>query len=341
VNAVAWSLGFGTTRASSAGEVEHLDARVRLVYPGRVKPTHRTTLAGIGMLFVAAAGCKGKDEAAEKKAAEKKALEAALAVVGKPIATISAYLPYTEDLGAAEKFATKQRGDMQRATEHAANEIRHAANSARQFVDHGDSPATKALADAFTPIATSCTDANEPAKLDTCRAKVKALDDALGKFETACAAAGITAKVPRVGPVSITEDVKKAMAPYLKARGPGQAEVAFAAKRADPQATVAAVLDACRAAATETEQVADTYKNADEPIRILAATHKMSLDSQCNALTAAETTQKEVTDCRKKPTTPECKISCAKAKTIMDGGIPAAAFVSLEKEHAEVCEKKK
>ena len=312
-----------------------------MVYAGRVKPTYRTTLAAIGMLFVAAAGCKGKDEAAEKAAAEKKALEAALAEVGKPIATISAYLPYTADPGAAEKFATKRRNDMERATEHAATEIRHAANSARQLVDHGGSPATKALADAFSAIATSCTDANEQAKLDTCTAKVKALDDALGKFEAACAAAGISAKVPRVGPASITEDVKKAIAPYVKARGPGQAEVAFAAKRADPQATVAAVIDACRAAATETEQVADTYKNAEEPIRIVAATHKMSLNSQCNTLTAAETAQKDVTDCRKKPTTPECKVVCAKAKTIVDDGIPAAAFASLEKEHAEVCEKKK
>jgi len=292
----------------------------------------------MGMLFVAAAGCKGNDEAAAKAAGEKKALEAALGVIGKPIALISAYLPHTADPGAAEKFAAKNRSDMQRATELAATEIRHAANSARQLVDRGDSAATKALAEAFAAISAACTDANEQAKLDACTAKVKALDDALGKFEAACTAAGITAKVPRVGPAAITDEAKKAIASYEKARGPGQAETAFVAKKADPQATVAAVIEACRAAASDTEQVADTYKNAEEPIRILAATRKMSLESQCNGLTAAETLQKELADCRKKPSA-ECKLSCAKAKTIVDNGVPAAAFASFPKDQSEVCEK--
>jgi hypothetical protein len=101
------------------------------------------------------------------------------------------------------------------------------------------------------------------------------------------------------------------------------------------------VIDACRAAATETEQVANTYEKADEPIRILSATHNMSVGSQCNALAAVETVQKEVVACKKKPTASECNVSCGKAKTILDEGIPAAAFASLAKEHAEICEKKK
>jgi hypothetical protein len=311
-----------------------------LAYAGSVKTTHRTTLAAIGMFLFAVAGCKGKDEAAEKAAAEKKALEAALPEVGKAVAKISAYLPYTADPGALEKYATKRRNDMQRATELAATEIRHTANGARQRVDSGDSPTTKALADAFAAIATACVDANEQAKLDACTAKVKALDDALGKYEAACTAAGITAKVPRVGPAAVTEEAKKAIAPYVKARGPGKAESAFYAICADEKATVTAVIDACKAAAAETEQVADAYEKADEPIRVLAATHKMSIGAQCNVLTGTETAQKEVADCKKKPKTSECNTSCAKAKTILDEGVLAAAFASLEKEYTAVCEKK-
>jgi uncharacterized protein YukE len=292
------------------------------------------------MVFLAAAGCKGKDEAAEKAAAEKKALEAALPELGKSVALISAYLPYTSDAGASEKYATKRRNDMQRATELAANEIRHTSNGARQRVDRGDSPATKALAEVFGAISTACTDANEQAKLDACKAKVKALDDALGKFEAACRAVGITAPIPRVGPAAITDEAKKAIAPYVKARGPGQAESAFFAKCADEKATITAVIEACKAAATETEAIADAYEKAEESIRVLSATHKMSVNSQCNALAATETVQKEVLDCKKKPTTPECKTACGKAKTILDEGIPAAAFASFAKEHAEICEKK-
>jgi hypothetical protein len=304
-----------------------------------MKPTYRMTFAAMGLFVFAAAGCKGKDENAEKAAAEKKALEAAQAEVTKSVGLISAYLPYTDDPGAKEKFATKRRNDMQRATEQAANEIRHVANGARQRVDKGDSPTTKALADAFAAISTACTDANEDAKLDGCKAKVKALDEALGKYEAACTAAGITAKVPRVGPAAVTEDAKKAIASYVKARGPGQAESAFYAKSADEKATVAAVIEACRAAATEAEQVANTYEKADEPIRVLSATHHMSINAQCNALAALETGQKEVAACKNKKT-PECSTSCAKVKTVLDDGIPAAAFGSLAKEYADICEKK-
>jgi uncharacterized protein YukE len=304
-----------------------------------VNATQKTSLAALGLFLVAISGCKGNDEAAEKAAAEKKALEAALPEIGKSVALISAYLPYTGDPGAKEKYATKRRNDMQRATEQAANEIRHTANGGRQRIDVGGSAATKELAAAFAAVSTACTDANEQAKLDGCNAKVKALDEALGKFEAACSAAGISAKVPRVGPAAITDEAKKAIAPYVKARGPGKAEAEFFAKCADEKATIAAVIEACKAAASETEQISNAYEKADEPIRVLSATHHMSVNSQCNALAATETVQKEVLECKKKPTAPECKTSCGKAKTILDDGIPAAAFASMAKEYAEICEK--
>lgn len=300
---------------------------------------YKTSIAAFGLFLFAVAGCKGNDEAAEKAAAEKKALEAALPEIGKSVALISAYLPYTEDIGAKEKYATKRRNDMQRATEQAANEIRHTANGGRQRIDTGGSAATKELAAAFAAISTACTDANEDAKLDGCRAKVKALDEALGKFEAACTAVGITAKVPRVGPAAVTDEAKKAIAAHVKARGPGKAEAEFFAKCADEKATIAAVIEACKAAAAETEQIANGYEKADEPIRVLSATHGMSVNAQCNVLAATETVQKEVLECKKKPTAAECKTSCGKAKTILDEGIPAAAFLSLEKEYAEICEK--
>lgn len=301
---------------------------------------HRITFAVLGMVLFAAPGCKSKDDPAEKAAAEKKALEAGLPIVNKAVSFISVYLPYTADPGATEKFAGKRRNEMQRATEQAATEIRHAANGARQRLDQ-DVPSTKALADAFAAVSTACTDANEQSKLDGCTAKVKALDEALGKFEAACTAATVSAKVPRVGPAAITEDAKKAIAPYQKSRGPGAAESAYYAKRADEKASLASVIEACRAAVSEMEVIADGYEKAEEPIRVLSATHKMSLESQCNNLSATETVQKEVAECKKKPNTPECSLACGKAKTILDEGIPAAAFGTLAKEHADICEKLK
>jgi hypothetical protein len=125
----------------------------------------------------------------------------------------------------------------------------------------------------------------------------------------------------------------------LKARGPGKAEIDFGVKRADAKATVAAVLEACRAAATETEQIADTYERGEEAIRVVSATHKMAIGSQCKALEATEMVQKEINDCRKHPKTTECKASCGKAQTILDEGIPAAAFANFAKDRDDVCGK--
>jgi hypothetical protein len=167
---------------------------------------------------------------------------------------------------------------------------------------------------------------------------VKAADGALEKFAAAAAAAGVTAKPARIGPDAITEEAKKSIAPYVKARGPSKAEMDFAAKRADPKASMDEVINACRAALQEAETIAGTYEKGEQFLREISATHKMSLDSQCGGLATAQTVHKEIGECgKKKSKSTECKISCGKGKTILDDGIPAAAFAGLEKDHAEFC----
>jgi hypothetical protein len=297
----------------------------------------RIHVAAAAIALATAAGCGGSTE--NQAEADKKAFEAASSALKKPVGLIAAYLPHLGPPDTKDKYAAKRRPDHERATHCAANEIRHAANGARQVLQRAGT-ATKDLQTALTTIAITCADAQDPAALDKCSATVRALDDALQKSEAASAAAGVAAKLPRVTPEAITEDTKTAIAPFLKVRGPGQADVAYMAKRADPSAPVADVIAACQTALGEAEEVARVYEKAEEPLRLIAVTRKMSMDSQCNALNAVDTLRKELEACRKKPKSTECTIACAKAKTIIDDGVPAATFEPLATEHTEICEKK-
>src|SRR5262249_34685012 len=155
----------------------------------------------------------------------------------------------------------------------------------------------------------------DPAALTKCNGAVKALDDALAKSAAAASAAGVATKYTRIATEFVTEDAKKAIGPFLKARGPSAAEKAYVAKRSDANVAVADLVSACQAAADDAGAVAKAYDQADEPVRLIAVTHKMSLDSQCNALNSVDKMGKDVNDCRKKAKTPDCKIACGKAKT--------------------------
>jgi hypothetical protein len=222
---------------------------------------------------------------------------------------------------------------VEKATVCAANEIRHAANQARQKIG----PAGwKDLEAAFLGVATDCTDASEPDASDKCDKAVKKLD---GELQKTAASSPAAAKVPRIVPESITEDAKKRIAPFLKAKGPTAADKAYVAKRNDPSASPDDVFAACQASAEDADKAAKAFDKADEPIRLIAVTRKMSMDSQCNALTATSNLAKEVKDCAtpKKAKTVECKLSCSKAKQRIEEGLPAAAFKPLEKDVADNC----
>lgn len=292
-----------------------------------------------GILFVLAlaAGCgSGVDEKAE---AEKKALDAAATAIVEPVGLISAYRPHLAPPDDKVPYAPKRHADLDRAMGAAANEIRHAANAARQNVERAGAAGTKDLEAALKGVTAVCMDTQEPEVVAKCATAVTALDAALEKAEAARTAAGAAKPVPRIAPASITADAKKAVDSFLRARGSGPAEATFVAKRADASAAVADVVAACQAAGSEAEATQKQFERADEPIRLVAVTHKMAIDSQCNKMNAAETLRKEVLDCKKKAKSSECKVTCGKAKVMIDDGVPAAAFESFPKEYAEICEK--
>lgn len=253
------------------------------------------------------------------------------AIVAPAAALISAYRPHLKVLPSTDKYAPKRRPELDRASAAAANEIRHAANGARQKIDSSSGPAAKDLVTAFQNVAGACADATEDAAVDKCGASIDALDAALQKN----ADAG-DKKLPRIAPESVTDDAKKAIASLLKTKGPGPAEEAYIKKRGDAAASAADLSTACQAAQAEVDAIAAQFEKADEPIRLIAVTHKMSLDSQCHKVEAAEGLRKDLEGCRKKAKSTDCKIVCSKVKAQLEE-LPAAVFSTLEKDHPEIC----
>jgi hypothetical protein len=168
---------------------------------------------------------------------------------------------------------------------------------------------------------------------------VKALDASLEKTGAAAAAMGVAGKYPRIAPDSVTPEAQAAIAPYLRARGPGAAEKAYVEKRQDPKASVADVIAACQAAQVDADAAASAFEKADEPIRLTAATRKMARDSQCRRLGELEGLNKDLVDCKKKAKSTECKIVCGKVKGWIEEGLPAAAFTPIQKEYTDICDK--
>jgi hypothetical protein len=291
-------------------------------------------------LLLLAAACGNKDDAGAKAEAEKKALDAAAASLVEPVGLLSAYQPHLAPPAKTDKYFPQRHPDLDRAMVAAATEIRHAANAARQNVERAGAEGTKDLEAALKGVTVACTDASETEALGKCAVAVTALDAALQKLETARAAAGASTKVPRIAPDSITPAAKKSLDRFLKASGSSAADVEFLKKRSDPGVMTQDVIGACQAAVAEADNTQREFERVDEHIRLIAVTHKMSLESQCGRLGNADTTQKDVANCKKKATTPECKVVCGKAKALIEDGLPAAAFESFAKEYTEVCEKK-
>jgi hypothetical protein len=305
-----------------------------------MKPALRFAVVALA-LPLGAAACSGSSSTAEDAGSgDKAALEAAAALLDQPAAVIAAYQPYLHAPDAKDPYAPHRRNDLQKAGACAAGEIRFAANNARQKIKLSTA-ATKDLEGALTEISKACTDAQDSDAFDKCNASVQALDAAIGKAAGAASAAGSAVKFRRIAPDAITDDAKKAIAPFLKALGPGAAEQAYFAKRSDPKATVDDVSAACQTAADEAAKVMAAFEKADEPLRLVAVTHKLSLDSQCNAITATDSLRKDLADvCKgKKAKSVECKTTCSKVRTRIDDGLPAAVFATLEQDANKICEK--
>ncbi len=282
---------------------------------------------------------KGDDGAAAEAAAEKKAHEAAIADLKQPIALIAAYSPYARYPEHPDKFFPARHPDYEKSTLCAANEIRYAANKARQKLEVNPAKATQDLQAALRTVTQACADADEPDKLTKCGDSIKGLDAALDKTGAAAAAMGVAGKYPRVAPDAVTDEAKTYMATFLKARGPGDAEKAFVEKRNDPKLTPGDISAACDAAQAAAGDAAMTYEKADEPIRLVAVTRKMALDSQCRRIAELQNLSRDLLECKnkKKAKTPECKNTCGKVKTWIDDGFPAAAFAPIEKDFADIC----
>ena len=297
---------------------------------------HALAVAAIGLVL--GEGCNSAGDAGGADAA-KKAHEAAIVEMKQPIAMISAYLPHVRQPEPTSPYMPKRRSDVEKASLAASAEVRHAANGAKQKLERVARDATKDLQTALEAVATACTEATEPEKQEQCAKSAEALEPVLQKADAAAAAAG-AGKYPHVAPESITDEAKKAIASLLRAKGPGPAEKEYFAKRLDPNATAADVLTACQTAQGEIDAMAKAYEKADEPIRLVAVTHKMSLDSQCNNLNGVENMRREMEGCKKpgKGKTPECKLVCSKVKAIVAEGVPAAAFAPLGKEYDETCD---
>jgi hypothetical protein len=309
---------------------------VRLIYAGPMKQALRIALLLLA-LPLGAASCSGGGGGGEDAGSpDKAALEAAATLLDQPAAVIAAYQPYLRAPDGKDVYAPKRRNDLQKAGACAAGEIRFAANTARQKIKLS-SPATKELETTLADISKACTEATDSSAFDACNASVQALDAALGKAGAAAAAAGATAKFRRIAPDAITDEAKKAIAPFLRALGPGPTEQAYFAKRSDEKASFDDVVGACQAAADEAAKVGAAFEHADEPIRLVAVTHKLSLDSQCRVLNETDGLRRDLADCKKKEKSTECKVTCSKVRTRIEEGLPAAVFAHLEEDANRIC----
>ena len=300
--------------------------------------TSRTALT-VALSVLSLAGCGKAAPAESADDGLKKAHEAAIADLKQPIALISAYAPYARYPDATDKYAPARHPDLDKSTLAAGNEIRYAANKARQKLEASSSDATKDLQGALGAVTAACADASEPGTISKCADSVTALDAALAKTGAAAAALGVSGKYPRVAPESVTDEAKASIAPFLKAKGPGANDKTFVEKRADPKASSADVIAACEAAQSDANAGAQTFEKAEESIRLVAATRKMSLDSQCRRLGEIQGLSKDLSDCRKKAKSTECKIVCGKVKNWIDDGLPAATFTPIEKDYGDICAK--
>jgi hypothetical protein len=286
----------------------------------------------VAALAAVSCGNSGGDAATTGGDASKEALTKAAGVLKEPIALIAGYRPYIEPADTKDKYTPKRHPVHDRAAAAAANEIRSAANEARQKIPSTAGPVGADVVKALNDVASACAEAGDDDAFAKCLTSVKSLDAALAKAETA---SGVP--FPKVATATPTEASKKSVGRLDKVNGPGPAEKAYFAKRADAAATDTDVIGACQTAAAEVDAITNQFEKADEPIRVTAVTHKMNIDAQCHHLEVLADERKAVQDCKKTPKKPECVTACGKAKAEVEEGVPAAAFAGLEKDVADIC----
>jgi hypothetical protein len=272
------------------------------------------------------AGTTGGDDAA------KAALTKVADTLKEPLALIAGYKPFIMPPDETVKYTPKRRPVYERAAAAAANEIRAAANDARQKIPSTAGPVGADITKALNEVSGGCADAADDAAFAKCVTLVNGLDDALGKAQTA---SGIS--FGKVASATPTDASKKAIGRLEKVKGPGPVEKTFFDKRADAAADGKAVIAACQAAAQEVETIANQFEKAEEPIRVTAVVHKQNIDAQCHRLETLADLQTNVVDCKKTPKKPECITTCGKAKAEIEEGVPAAAFEGLNKDVADSC----
>jgi hypothetical protein len=287
-------------------------------------------------------GC-AKDEAptVDKKAQ----YETAIKDIGTMVAVVAAYRPYIERKAPTGKFAVKRRPDIDKANTQAANFVRSACNRARQKAQQSTSAVSKELAAPLISTLKACTNAEEPKQLKGCSKAIDDLDKSLAQAATQAKAAGVTTPFPRVAKEYINAKAKAEVAPFLKAIGDGPKEKVYFLALADAKRDGQSVIGACETAKAETDMALNEVKKVSEDLRKLAVHHKYAIEVSCNKLKVTASTifaLSEKCDLKNKASlkSPECMQHCSKAKGILNQGIPAAAFVSIEQEHKDRCDSK-
>ncbi|MBW2523306.1 MAG: hypothetical protein JRI23_03985 [Deltaproteobacteria bacterium] len=310
---------------------------------------HRSALASAGLALCVLAACNGKEGG--QTTDQKKDYETAIAELKEPVATIAIYQPFLTEPDPG-KYPPKRRSNVDEAMFQAANEIRHAANRARQVGARTGSVVANELTQPFLDVAKACAAPEEPAHVARCKKAVEKLDGELAKMAAKSMAAGVTTKFPRVASEHVTDKAKKAAEWYMKAKGPSETEKKYRATRVSDKAEVQELIMSCRAAEGEANTVMLTLEKKDETLHKLAAKHKIAVEAECNRLNFVANTHDEINNCREDPDKPapklskeekeekekKCKLACANGRKIVTDGIPAAAFKKLETDYKEVCE---
>jgi hypothetical protein len=150
----------------------------------------------------------------------------------------------------------------------------------------------------------------------------------------------------------VSATAKVGLEQFKRAIGPTDDETKYLKSRKDSNIKPQDLISGCQGAATHADDVMkELQKGADPELGKLAAIHKLSLDSQCNKLTLADSLMTGLDDCqpekRKKAPPPPpgeeegedpCARVCAQSKTLIDKGIPAAAFEKFPEAFETSCE---
>jgi len=302
----------------------------------------RTTAISLLAVGVAMVACNGEETV---QMDDKAAYETAIVELKEKVALIAIYLPHL-DKPKVQKYDPEKRTDLDRACSFAANEIRHAANSANQHSTRSKSQVVKELAPHFATISKICANLEGDEAIATCKAGVNKLDATLQEYASKASAAGATGKFPRIAAEFITDNAKNAIKPFVQAKGPGKEEAKYLAMRRDPKVAPDILAMACDAAANEAGATMKAMTAAgNDEVRKVSAHHKAAVDGQCNrtkgsaALVATLTSCKERLDDVKKDEDleAECVLACSKTKGRIKRGIPAAPFEPLVGLNEDVC----